>query len=469
MKIIAILASLLIVSTCSSQHRDPQKPSPSPIKINLASQKANLRRMAIREIEGKRLEIYVPNLKEIIYNSKYTESEKYLASRALANILNTRVVTDIKLLLNHPDKVLQNCGLEALIPLLKKKYYIINSKELAQTIIEILKGNPSRRTIKKSSLVLGLMKYYPAYPLLLGYLQNRTGVFDEVIVSLALLGNAKRNSEIHRVFQSLTSRIRDKRLLRSLKKGFYILHNKNKQLAIFNGRMLDNISDLGSDHFVSAFEAENYFRLSRSSTQNLRDRFGGSKTFHPQKIRVIELSRIPLLTLALKDNNPKIRFKAAKLLGEVGNASSCKPLLEFYNTHKQSKPLSEIALLSLAKLNCRNSFKLFLESEPKRWNTPLFIYIQKNPSILHTHSDLFLQYPRLFAQKELLPKELSHIFTLLSHTNKWIRVRAIYSLYHSPLKRKIHILKEWSQRESDPEIKDFYRSLMGLDHPLSMN
>ncbi len=464
-----ILVTLLVLSACSSQGQDSQKPSQPQIKVNLSSQEASVRRMAIREIEEKRLEVYVPNLKEIIYNSKYTESEKYLASRALANILSTRVVTDIKLLLNHSDSIMQNCGLEALIPLLKKKYHISSSKALANTIIQILKTNPSKRTIKKSSLVLGLMKYRPAYPLLFSYLQNKTGVFEEVIVSLALLGNAKRNGEIHRVFQSLTSRIRDKRLLRSLKKGFYILHNNNKQLAIFNGRMLDRLSDLGSDHFVLAFEAENYFRLSRSSTQTLKDRFGGSETFDPQKIRLIEISRIPLLTLALKDNNPKIRFKAVKLLGEVGSASSCKSLLDFYNTNKQSKPLAEMALISLAKLNCRNSFKLFLESEPKRWNSPLFIYIQKNPSILHTHSDLFLQYPLLFAQKELLPKDLSHIFTLLSHHDKWVRVRAIYSLYHSPLKRKLHLLKEWSQRESDSEVKDFYRSLMRLDHTLSMN
>lgn len=452
---ICILISLFHLTFC--QLTETNKSLRSTVKQGLNSSKDIRRRVAIKTIGEKKLINFAPDLIKIIQNPNYDESERYLAARSLALTLQKKVLKDVFSWLNQEEPILKNCALEVFITLLKMKYPLSNPNKLGQIIAQILDETHFEMTIKKASVTLVLLNYSKAYPILLKLIRSRTGVYDEVITSLALLGNDDRNWVIERAFISLISQVRDKRLLRSIKKGFYILRNHNKSLPIFEGTLIKKLSDLGSDHFVSSYQAEKYFYLFEDTTENIRRRLGTTETSNPKTIKEIKLGRVPLLIFALEDTNSKIRFKAAKLLGDLGDASCCKPLLKAYKRQSRFRVPSRIVLLSLAKLNCQNIFPTLASVDSKtKLGYALFTFLQQNRSFPLENKAFFHKNPLLFSQKELFPKDLNQIDFLLSHPNKLVRIQALYSLFQSNIKGKIQILKKRIKLEKDNSIRDFF-------------
>ncbi|MDH4128390.1 MAG: HEAT repeat domain-containing protein [Spirochaetota bacterium] len=457
--VVLIIFTFLLISSCQSD-----KSLNDIISENIKSSNNVLRRIAIKIIGDKKLLNFVPELKLIIFDKSFSDEERYLASYSLGLIVQKKEINKLLLLIDGGDEILRNCGLEILISILKNRADINNSLkenylDLGKKVTQILLDSKSPVTIRKASIIIGLLRYTKAYPKLLKLIRSGGLVYDELINTFALLGNDNTNHEIESVLLSLVTRKNDKRLERSIRKGIYIIRNDNMKLPFFDDRLMDKLSDIGSDHFITSFEAENYFRLFINDVKNIKHKLGKSETYDPKKIRKVLINRVPLLILALEDYNPKIRYKAAKLLGELGNSSCCKPLIKIYNKNKDSKTLLNVVLNSLARLNCKNAFNIIAKHDSiRKLGSPLFTYFKYSNDKIS--DDLFYNNPLLFSQKELFPKDVSRIKFLLAHPNSKVRIQAIYSLYGSEIKEKQKLINEYIAREKDNEIVDFLSVLV---------
>ncbi len=446
----------LCVIFCACQTETNKETLSDQVYVQLQSKNYSLRRGAIVKIAELKLLQFVPNIKEIIYDPNVHESERVLASRTLAELIQKKSKMDMFLLLHRQKPILQHCGLEIFVYLVKKQYSLPEFKTLTPIVYKLLTNSSKEEIKRKSAFILGLLRYSPAYPILLRSLQDGSGIYDELIIALALLGNPKRNKTIISTYKSLIADIRDKRLLRSINTGYYIIRNNNKMLPIFEAKPMNMLSDMGTDNFNYGYNAESYFLL--------------YKNVNPQKIAMIKSQRIALFILALQDNNAKIRFKAAKLLGEMKNKSCCQPLWRFYQTNirKQSqhaaytnKVLADIALVSLAKLKCDNIKNILFTTKTKnKYFSQLLDYLKGDSKFAEKNNRFFLEHPLLFSQKELFPTDLSLIDYLVSYPQKKVRVQAIYSLFLNEIPRKLTLLSKLLKNEPDAEIRSFISQLI---------
>ncbi len=444
----------LLISSCVKQ----DKLEKDNIDEQFTSPVFGQRRLAMDLIAEKKLRKYIPALKEIIHNTNKPESERYIASRTLTSILGEGVVNTIDPFLLKKDPVVINCALEAYHLLLKRNYKLDKPEIIASKVLTILKTYNTPPIIRNSSSILGYLRYKEAFDTIYNLVSFQKGFYEEVIVALSLLGDKNKNELIISLFRKIMATKNDKRLLRALQKAMYITRNNNVYSDFLKGRPIEKFSDMGSNLFVQSFESDAYFRLYIDDDKVIENTLGKVDTFDPAKIRKLIKKRIPLLLMGLDDYDPRIRFKSLKLLGYVGDHTCCKTILDVYKKNSRSKDISQLALLSLARLNCSDIFSI-LETgdQEKNYGSPLFIYFQRNRIV---DEKTFKKYPLLFSQKELFPTEKARIDYLVSHPDKIIRLQAIYSLYQIRNNDNQSILKVIQNREKDKYIKQFIDQIM---------
>ncbi|MDH5682352.1 MAG: hypothetical protein OEZ36_12230, partial [Spirochaetota bacterium] len=437
------------------------KKSVKKLLEDIRSDKPIKRKQSIKIARENNIQALVPEINNIINNNEIPEMERYIAARALTDLLKAKVYPTMDKLLSSHEPIRQNCAIEILILCHINNYILIDAKTVGDKVTDIVKNTPSLYGKRIGAKLLGLIKYRPALPVIMSLIQSRKAVFDELIIALALLGDKKTNNTIYDVLLSLISDVRDKRLLRGIKKAEYILLNGNKDRKIFDSRLMDKLSDFSSENFIVSFEAEKYFRLFRQSKDYLIRYLGRGETYDHAKIKIIEKSRIPLLTLALKDRHPKIRYKAAKLLGELGDGSSCKAIKDFYVANMTSTKHSRIALQSLSSLNCPGILSMLEKASPEELSyNLLFKYFRKNPGIFRDNKGFIKKYPLIFSRPELFPRNNQLINELMRNPNRIVRLYAVYSLIQSQSPYKMILLTRQETREKDPELKKILRKII---------
>ncbi len=377
--------------------------------------------------------------------------------------MNKNILIYALSLLKSNKEVIKNCGLEIINTLLKNNYPIKNKTKYAKIAHNILKISKLEDSIKKASITIGLTNYKPSYPILIKHVQDKTALYDEVIITTALLGDKYKNEYIKNTLIKLNAEVKDKRLTRSVKKALYIMNNNNKYIKLFDNVLMNKLADIGSNNYNASYKAETYFKHYNEE--------------NPNKIKNIKENRVKVLKLALKDINPKIQFKAVKLLGEIGSNNNCKPLKNYYqNLNKANtlityqKNLKRISLISLAKLKCSNILpELIINYYSKKSMKPLLIFLKNNPNAIESNKKFFNKNPLILSQREAFPKNKQQINYLINHPNKLIRTNAIYSLFKSKYEAKVPLLKIRLKKERDPHIKELIQSIIKIINDTSPN
>lgn len=428
----------------------------------ITSENPRHRREAIHYIKDKGFGQFSPQLILIIYNEKYSEEERYFASDTLASVKPLRARESIHLLFDQKNRILINCAIQMIITLLKNDPYTYDLTQYAPLIFKHNLAYHDSHSQKRSLIALGLLKYKKAYVPLINRIIGRVMVSNELIEAVAYLGDDKKNKFIQKVLLHLESEYRDNRYTRSIRKALYILRENNSYNPLFESRLMDHLSNLSSDFLPHSMEGETYFRFHHyADWEDLKEEFGNAETYDPKKIDYIINNRIPLLLMALKDHSPKLRFKAAKLLGDLGNSSCCDPLMEFYNENQSSSVLSDISIEALAKLQCEKYIDLIKKHDPDPgYLSPLYYFFINNPEIYRKQNEIFINYPMLFSLQELFPENESQIRYLLNHNDPRIRLKTIYVLSQNNDMLSHNLLKMRLNLEDNPSLKNILKSIL---------
>lgn len=452
-----LISFLLIFPFCNIKKESFE----SRTERKISSESLRQRREAIYYIKDKKFKQFSPQLILIIYNNQYSEDERYYASEVLAEVRPKRAMESIRLLFDNKDRILINCAIQMIITL-KENQSQYNLDDYQETVYGHYLKYKDPISQQFSIKALGLLKYKKAYVALINRIIARKDLHKELLATVAYLGDEKKNKFIRKVLLHIESEYRDKRFTRSIRKALYILENGNSYNPLFDSRLMAHLNNLASDYFPHSIEGEAYFRLHHADNwKKLNRELGNSETYDPKKIDYILQNRFTLLKMALKDHNPKLRFKAVKLMADLGNESHCSDLEQFYTENKSSDVLKEITIEALAKLHCTKSFDLIqkMDKDPS-FQSPLYYFFVNNPEKYRKEKEIFVNYSILFTFTKLFPDNKEQILYLLNHEDENIRFNCIYTLSKQLSANSKLMLEERLNIEENDSIKDIIRSIL---------